>query len=127
MSIKSKRTASAIEQNPPTGPLEIVAASEDYLGNTMSDGSYYLRTQDIAVHVTNAVTGDYTIYLPNVSEAKGEPYAIRTTLSSTGDVIVDESDESIDTDLPKTLGDTLDYILLYSDGAKWYILSSDTD
>lgn len=108
-------------------PINIVSTSEDYLGNTMSDGSYYLSPGELFVVVTNASSSDYTIYLPSPAEVPGQILTIQVVLSSTGDVIVADQDDSFDWDGDKTLGDTLDYMVLLSDGRKWYNLVSDTD
>lgn len=70
-------------------------------------------------------TGAFAITLPRVNEAKGRIYAIHCTdADGTNAITVQDQDESEDwTDI--TLNGPLDGVLLYSDGKKWWTLSTD--
>ena len=117
-------------QIPYVGPLRLTGGSVDSRGNTLSTtaaSSYYLDAGDTVVEVTIDVAFDYTIYLPPPGEAAGRIYSIRFVKSSSGTCIVDETDDSVDNDLlPKTLDTTLDYIVLFCDGMKWYSVDKET-
>ena len=78
--------------------------------------------------VCECVTGgavDVTITLPNVEEAAGKIYSISLITDGGFDVVVQDQDESRDWEGDFTMDTALDYVLLYSDGRKWFVLNSE--
>jgi len=98
-------------------------------GGTYQSAKYVFTAADITLNINQSVcecdTTDNTIAvtLPNVEEAAGKFYSISLT-TDVEDLTVQDQDESRDwTDIVMDTVD--DYVLLYSDGRKWFILDSE--
>lgn len=84
---------------------------------------YSMKVYDYVVRV-DSTEGALNITLPSVAEAAGRIYSIFFETDG-GDVTIQDQDESQDwSDITLTAED--DCALLYSDGMKWWTLSSVT-
>lgn len=71
-------------------------------------------------------TGNYTIKLPNVSEAVGLIFSVVCTSAADGKAVTLADNDSESEDWSNlTLDTTDDGALLYSDGRKWWIITND--
>ena len=73
---------------------------------------------------TDTVDGTFTVTLPPVAEAAGKFYSI-TVIDAAGAVTVQDQDDAIDWSNITTLDADLDGVLLFSDGLKWWTVTSD--
>jgi hypothetical protein len=79
-----------------------------------------LTAQQQVVEYDTDVGGACAVTLPPVIEAMGKMYSI-SLVEDGGDLTVQDQDDSRDwTDIVLTADD--DYVLLYSDGRKWFSL-----
>lgn len=78
--------------------------------------------QDVVIDST---LGTLTVYLPDVSEAKGKVYAVTATVGGTKTVTVAERSSGNSLDWPgnSSLNADKDRALYFSDGRQWWILT----
>ena len=87
-------------------------------------------TADLALSVNQQVveattsTVDITVTLPNVEEAAGRTYTIALITDGGFDLIVQDQDESRNWDGDYTMADANDEYVFYSNGRKWYMLTT---
>ncbi len=86
-------------------------------------------TQALAAYqqdvIVDSTLGTLTVYLPDVSEAKGKIYSVTATTGGTKTVTVSEkaSGNSLDWPGDSTLNADNDRGLYFSDGQKWWVLT----
>lgn len=91
------------------------------LVSTATSITYQMTVLDQVVLVTTITSYGMTVTLPPVSAAKGRIYTIRFITDGTEDLIVD--DKNGDADFTAlTFADAGDYLVMYSDGYKWFTL-----
>lgn len=84
-----------------------------------------LLPTDNRVHCTsNTANPSYTVALPPVADASGQTIAIRATIANAQAVTVSDAGDSDDW-ANLTLDTDGDGALLYSDGAKWWVVSNE--
>lgn len=89
-------------------------------------------TDDLTMNVYDLVVeadvsgGSITITLPPVAEARGKIYSIELLDADSGEcTVTDAGDDSKWTDV--VLGDDDDYLILFSNGTRWFELSEMSD
>ena len=103
---------------PEGGNLYIVASS--------SNTSDSLEVYEQFVRVdTNTNSQAFTLTLPPVSLAKGKIYAIAADVASGDAITIADHDDSEDWTDISTMDATDDAVLLFSDGKRWFTLSSE--
>jgi len=101
------------------------ADSVEKIVRTDADAAETLQVHEQVVLIDTATNaGTFTLTLPPVGEAAGKLYSI-TGISINGAVTVQDQDDAIDWTNITTIDTTLDGVLLYSDGLKWWTLASD--
>jgi hypothetical protein len=114
-------------------PIEtaIAAKSEagvlDITSGDTSDSTYSLEVADQVVELTvNTANSSVTISLPSVVEAKGRIYSIMAVLVANSKHVY-VTDKAGDDTLLATidLDTTADFVILYSNGRRWFILASE--
>jgi hypothetical protein len=82
--------------------------------------AYYMKTYDYVVRASAATaTGNYTVYLPPVAEAKGRFYSIVATIAnSTTITVASRGDAESWSNISLTV--TGNRVLAYSDGMCWH-------
>lgn len=96
---------------------------DNFLAATISAA---LTVNQQCVECVTGASVDVTITLPNVGEAMGRTFAISLITDGGFDVVVQDQDESRDWEGDYTLTAADDYVLLYSDGRKWWQLLDET-
>lgn len=95
--------------------------ASDKITTIVGDGSHTHLTvyeQTVLVYATAAI---HTIYLPNVTEARGLLFSINLIDTTAHTVTVADNDESLGwSDLSLTADG--DHVLLYSDGVRWNLI-----
>jgi len=85
-----------------------------------------LKPYQQTVLCTTGAVSDVDLVLPPVGEAAGKLYSITLVTDGGKDVTVnDHGDDSRVAFTAVTLDTAEDYILLYSDGARWWTISSE--
>ena len=86
---------------------------------------YYMKPWDYVVRPSsNIAIGNYTLYLPPVSLAKGRFYSIVARIIGGGaEVTVTDLDDSESWTGDITLNGKGDKVLAYSDGSTWHVNS----
>ena len=103
---------------PEGGNLYIVASS--------SNTSDSLEVYEQFVRVdTNTNSQAFTLTLPPVSLAKGKIYSIAMDLAGGSALKIQDRDDSEDWSDITTMDATDDAVLLFSDGKRWFTLSSE--
>lgn len=88
--------------------------------------AYTMKTYDFTVKCDIVTTGGFTLTLPPVVEARGKIYTIWLVDADSNDlVITDSGDAALWNDI--TLGDDADYLVLFSNGERWFELAEQSD
>jgi len=103
---------------PEGGNLYIVASS------TNTSDSLEVYEQFVRID-TDTNSQAFTLTLPPVSLAKGKIYSIAADVASGSAITIQDRDDSEDWSDISTMDATDDAVLLYSDGKRWFTLSSE--
>jgi hypothetical protein len=106
--------------------LGVMKASDSYRsGYVYTIVSYAMSVRDFVVEVGLAA-GNITITLPPVAEARGKIYTIALLDADTHDyTVTDKGDDPRWSDI--VLGDDHDYLVLFSNGKRWFELAEMSD
>jgi len=103
---------------PGAGDLYIVASSSN-TSDSLEVYEQYVRVD------TNTNSQAFTLTLPPVSLAKGKIYSIAMDLAAGSALKIQDRDDSEDWSDITTMDLTDDAVLLFSDGKRWFTLSSE--
>ncbi len=93
-----------------------------FINNTAANGTHTLAVYEQEVYIDNDASYTETLTLPNVSAAKGLTYSIFVVDDGGHATVDDVNDEGGFTGLTSSADNA--YLVLYSDGKKWYNLVS---
>ena len=98
--------------------------SVEKIVRTDADAAETLEVYEQVVLIdTETNAGTFTLTLPPVTEAAGKHYSI-TLAADDGNVTIQDQDDSYNWEGDYTLSDANDCYLLFSDGLKWWNVSS---
>ncbi len=113
-------------------PAELTTAVRDDVANVVVTAAVALADRQIFVEAS-IVSGNYLIQLPSVSAMKGKTVTVHAVTVSAGNIYVVAKGESSsggadgdDALMPSIdLDTTNDFVVLYSDGSRWYLTASE--
>lgn len=102
---------------------DLALAYEGPVQHATGAGNLAMDANDLVVMANPPASGVMTITLPSVFAARGRTYSIISVTNATGTISVVGKGDELVAYTSGSLTAANDYVLLYSDGVRWYELA----